>query len=1228
MVRGDNSLFFSTALDNSGLRSGALDAVGIIKGLGGQISKLNPFAALAVGAISAFTVISNGAYNMARDFEQAMKEVQTISAAAQDDFKGISSEVFSLSEITPDNPQQLAKAYYQIVSAGYDGAKGMKLLEVSAKAAVAGVTDTQTAADGITTILNAFKISAEQSEEVADSLFNTVKLGKTTFSELASNISQVGPIAAASNIPLNEILSSVASLTKQGVPTAQAMTQIRSAIVGLQESGRLDGTKTFQENLQSLYDTFNGNQTAIQKEVGRIEAVQAILGVAGKNAKSANEDLKTYNETIGATQRAFNDMASSNINQWAILRNRIKATTESLGNSILEMSSGIAGFFNEALKGSSLAEKQYKRESQSLNDLKLELQDTSVPMERRKDIITELQQKYPSYLQNITNEGILTDELKTALSGVNSQLLQRFKLEANKEKAGETALAIGEKETEQLEAQKAARREIDAISKKSAAAREVLNKLEGRSITDQVDALKELSTAQFRYLDLYTEKIKNPGKELIELRNQFKELTGQQEDLANGLVDFNITGDDDGNKDALDANLGDFQDFLDKKRSEYESYENYVNQLGAEKAKERYKELLKEGDNYAAFLQDQLNRTKDYERERAIVDAAAREGVQLLQREQVQKIKVEIQPIVEDVKVDTTSIKFIERQIDLINKKWKEANEKNRPEIKIQLDYWRGRLAEVNKGVNAEKDLYSDMHRSITDLTVKELNKYIEYWEKRLQAAREGSDAYIEIENRIASATLKINEKLINQSSQLMSEASRLFSSIGQGGLADVIDDLNEVGTALGNTLNKLNNDNSTGLEKATSVVGLFVTAYDKLIKLNKELNNKGLNRQIDMNKGLLQQIEIEQEINRLHRERNELMRNSSVLLDSFYKDNYNAAAQAQVDAVKTIESSMQSLLSGALLRGTGKTSGFFGIGAKNKDFNFNLNDILGFMLGDGKVPSSINQGTKTDAFFDVVKSVEDVLRGMGKTVADVARFSSEEWNEFFHVLDASGRITEESTKELFETFKNASQEYQQALEDMRDIISDVAGDLGGDLKNSLVSAFTAGEDAALSFRNSISEILQNLFLEELINTQFRSYFEQLQKEMEGSFGAGGDQSWIDDIKRFSENISPQMQAALDAMEAFNNDLVNQGFEGFKGERPSGLAGAISTITEDTANILAGTLNSIRIDVANGLIVAENSSRYLLQISENTAYNRLLESIDIKMGNIESSLNQFESQGL
>src|SRR5690606_30125144 len=86
--------------------------------------------------------------------------------------------IFDLSKISPDPPVKLARAYYQIVSAGYDGADGLRLLEVATKAATAGVTTTEVAADGLTTAMNAWRLSMDEADQVADAMFKTVELGK------------------------------------------------------------------------------------------------------------------------------------------------------------------------------------------------------------------------------------------------------------------------------------------------------------------------------------------------------------------------------------------------------------------------------------------------------------------------------------------------------------------------------------------------------------------------------------------------------------------------------------------------------------------------------------------------------------------------------------------------------------------------------------------------------------------------------------------------------------------------------------------------------------------------------------------------------------------------------------------------------------------------------------------------------------------------------------------
>ncbi|MDD5699540.1 MAG: phage tail tape measure protein, partial [Victivallaceae bacterium] len=72
----------------------------------------------------------------------------------------------------------LAKGLYDILSASIDPAKALDVLAVSAKAARAGITDTGIAADAITTLLNAYGLSADHAESVSDLLFKTVKKGK------------------------------------------------------------------------------------------------------------------------------------------------------------------------------------------------------------------------------------------------------------------------------------------------------------------------------------------------------------------------------------------------------------------------------------------------------------------------------------------------------------------------------------------------------------------------------------------------------------------------------------------------------------------------------------------------------------------------------------------------------------------------------------------------------------------------------------------------------------------------------------------------------------------------------------------------------------------------------------------------------------------------------------------------------------------------------------------
>lgn len=346
----DGALYFATGVDNTGLYTGRREAIGIIKAMAGEITSFDVFGGLGLSAAAAFAQAGKDAYNFEKEFQKSMLEVASISGTISSSLADFMNKVLEVTQRVPVAANDAAKALYQIVSAGHDGADAMEILEVSAKAAIGGVTDTATSADAITTILNAYKMSASEAENVSDMLFTTARLGKTTMGELGQSIAQAAPIAASYGVEIDQVLAAVASLTKQGTPTAQAMTQIRASIIGVSKvlgDGAFD-TRTFQEALQEVSDRSKGSESKLRELVPEIEAVNGVLGMTGGNAKNAASDLAELGNSSGAAEAAFKKMQESGSAQLQLLQNNITSALRPLGKELLEEVSGVAKSMNEA----------------------------------------------------------------------------------------------------------------------------------------------------------------------------------------------------------------------------------------------------------------------------------------------------------------------------------------------------------------------------------------------------------------------------------------------------------------------------------------------------------------------------------------------------------------------------------------------------------------------------------------------------------------------------------------------------------------------------------------------------------------------------------------------------------------------------------------------------------------------------------------------------------------
>lgn len=288
------------------------------------------FNKVVLGTAAAFTasVVEAAKFNI------QMARVWTMAGGGINNFKELREEARKLSSEFGRARSEIAAGMYSALSAGIDRTNLEGFMTQAAKVAVADGSDISTAVDGITTVLNAFKVSAKETESVTDDLFKTVAEGKTNFQDLAANLSTVAAQAASSNIPLKEILAHVATLTAQGVPTAQAMTQIRASIIGLNRSlgDGWSANMSYQEALLAVWKQAGKSQTELQKLVGSSEAVQAVLGGVGINALMAADKLDAMNNSAGAAQAAFEKV--DQFRHWPTMIETARGTLSKFGEEV------------------------------------------------------------------------------------------------------------------------------------------------------------------------------------------------------------------------------------------------------------------------------------------------------------------------------------------------------------------------------------------------------------------------------------------------------------------------------------------------------------------------------------------------------------------------------------------------------------------------------------------------------------------------------------------------------------------------------------------------------------------------------------------------------------------------------------------------------------------------------------------------------------------------------
>jgi|GEM_PF-6135602 len=323
----------------------------------GVLNKVGKVAKyVAAAGIAAFTATMYKAVGAASSLETKLAEVSTLLGdKATPQMRKYEKAIRDLSTRTSASAKELTAGLYQVISAGTKGtetvAGSMELLETAQKAAVAGLSDTFSAVDVLTTALNSYGQSTEMAGRFSDILFTTVRLGKINFQQLSSSIGIVTSSAASAGVSFEEVNAAIAAMTALGVPVERAITGmngiIRVAAKGTKELDKaimdqlgtttadILETKGLTGVLEALNKVTGGSVVAMQQLGIEQEAIQGLSVLAGTGIDKFKTSLDVMAGSAGATETAYQKMSKTFEESKKRFWNKLEDLLVSLGQEVL-----------------------------------------------------------------------------------------------------------------------------------------------------------------------------------------------------------------------------------------------------------------------------------------------------------------------------------------------------------------------------------------------------------------------------------------------------------------------------------------------------------------------------------------------------------------------------------------------------------------------------------------------------------------------------------------------------------------------------------------------------------------------------------------------------------------------------------------------------------------------------------------------------------------------------
>ena len=293
------------------------------------------------------------ATKLALDFDKSMTQIESLVGVAADKVADMGETAKKMATETGRSANEAAEALFFITSAGLRSSDATDTLNASLKAAAIGLGETKTIADLATSAMNGYANENLTATQATDILVASVREGKLEASELAGAMGGVIPIASSMGVGFEEVGAALAAMSRTGTNAANGATQLNAILMSLQKptdkSVKLLGGlgMTFEDleksvaeeglmgTLTGLQDRIKGTGVRMKDLFPNVRAIKGILDLTGSGVETNKQIFESLNNTLGATDDAFQKTSQSASFKFAQGMATMKNALMEIGQNIL-----------------------------------------------------------------------------------------------------------------------------------------------------------------------------------------------------------------------------------------------------------------------------------------------------------------------------------------------------------------------------------------------------------------------------------------------------------------------------------------------------------------------------------------------------------------------------------------------------------------------------------------------------------------------------------------------------------------------------------------------------------------------------------------------------------------------------------------------------------------------------------------------------------------------------